>query len=56
MLGSNGDAAMIKDEILQWIEKNADSETAVFAASLVPGLKLKIYGVRLPVLRKKAKQ
>lgn len=56
MLVSNGDAAMIKDEILQWIEKNADSKTAVFAASLVPGLKLKIYGVRLPVLREKAKQ
>ena len=47
---------MIKNDIKKWIKQNADSTTAKFAASLIPGLKHKIYGIKLPKLAQKAKE
>lgn len=47
---------MKKNNILKWIEENANAKTAEFSASLVPGIKRKIYGVNLPKLNKKAKE
>ncbi len=47
---------MDNNNIKRWIEQNADAKTASFAASLVPGLKHKMYGIKLPILSKKAKE
>lgn len=47
---------MDNNNIKKWIEQNADAKTASFAASLVPGLKHKMYGIKLPILSKKAKE
>ncbi len=47
---------MIKENLNTWLKNNADEKFAKFAISLVPGLRHKMYGVRLPVLRKKAKE
>ena len=46
---------MTKD-IKDWIKTNAEPDFAKFAASLVPGLKHEMHGVRLPKLRQKAKE
>ena len=34
---------MKKNNILKWLEENANAKTAEFSASLVPGIKHKIY-------------
>lgn len=47
---------MLKNNIKKWIEQNADTKTAKFAESLIPRLKHKIYGIKLPKLAQKAKE
>lgn len=47
---------MRKNDIKNWIMQNADAKMAKFSASLIPGLKYKIYGIKLPNLAQKAKE
>ena len=47
---------MKKNNILKWLEENANAKTAEFSASLVPGIKHKIYVDNLLKLNKKAKE
>ncbi len=47
---------MTKENLNAWLNENANAKVAGFAVSLVPGLRHKMYGIRLPMLRKKAKE
>ena len=46
---------MLNESLKKWIEKNANDKIADFTRSLIPNIKYKVYGIRLPLLNKKAK-
>lgn len=46
---------MTPDKLKSWLQQNSEPEYGKFSASLLPGVK-KLYGVRLPLLRKMAAQ
>ena len=47
---------MLKENLKKWIRENANIKVAVFTQSLIPNIKHKVYGVKLPLLNKKAKE
>ena len=47
---------VLKNELKLWLEQNADKKFAMFSCSLIPNLTKPLIGVRLPLLRKKAKE
>ena len=47
---------MLNESLKKWIEENANDKIADFTRSLIPNIKYKVYGIRLPLLNKKAKE
>lgn len=46
---------MLRKEVQQWLLQQAEQDYKTFSASLIPGVE-NLLGIRLPVLRKKAKE
>lgn len=44
------------DDLLRWLEANAEPAYAQFSVALLPGMNKKMWGIRLPKLRKLAKE
>ena len=51
-----GRLMMLNESLKKWIEENANDKIADFTRSLIPNIKYKVYGIRLPLLNKKAKE